>query len=102
MTRKDYVNLAEAVRAAQGRIAKDIAYSDEQLTQQLRGVRRLAASICDTLMADNPKGFDPVIFLRNCGYGVRNMREARDVMGHAPIRDEDETDAQCERVRGRS
>jgi hypothetical protein len=81
MTRKDYVNIAAAIRLTQDRIDEQMrapahasivkqreVYANRQ--EQLRGVRRAAAHLADALKADNPKGFDPAIFLTNCGYGA--------------------------------
>lgn len=74
MTRKDYVNIAAAILATQVRIKAQCSYADtdehkRDTDQQLRGVRRVAAHLADFLRDDNPRGFDPVMFLKNCGYG---------------------------------
>ena len=74
MTRKDYVLLAKAISDTQERIRRTFRSADEELygrdrDQQLRGVRRTAAHICDALAADNPR-FDAGQFLSACGYGA--------------------------------
>ncbi|MFL6728096.1 MAG: hypothetical protein ACJ8FS_16515 [Sphingomicrobium sp.] len=70
MTRKDYVNIAAAILATQTRIKGDLMLSSsEEMRQQLRGVRRTAAQLCDHLADDNPR-FDPAQFLKACGYGA--------------------------------
>jgi len=71
MTRKDYINIAAAILATQARIKNDHRIEDiDTERNQLRGVRRTAAHIADFLQDDNPAGFDPALFLTNCGYGV--------------------------------
>lgn len=76
MTRKDYINIAAAIVATQERIKEHLADPASrssvvkmQMDAQLRGVRRAAAHICNTLAADNPR-FDPAQFLKACGYGA--------------------------------
>lgn len=76
MTRKDYINIADAIRATRARIVNDPTLQpppgdfSEHRVQQLRGVRRAAASIADALKDDNPQHFDVQLFLTNCGYNV--------------------------------
>lgn len=74
MTRKDYILIAKAITDTQARIrasceADHRERRDGGQENQLRGVRRVAAHICDALAADNPR-FDPVTFLKACGYGA--------------------------------
>lgn len=75
MTRKDYIAIAAAIRAAQTRINLSTSawMTSDIKREQLRGVRRAAAHIADELQKDNPKGFDPSLFLINCGYGATTM-----------------------------
>lgn len=110
MTRKDYVNIAAAVRATQERITEafkpapsqvDPQGDEEARDNQLRGVRRTAAHICDALAADNPR-FDPAIFLQRCGYGATTMNPRDPSLDLRPLPGEDETDAQGDRRRARS
>lgn len=70
MTRKDYINLSNAIRATNARIQNDEQAGKTQhaVPEQLRGVRRAAAAICDALADDNPR-FDQSQFLKACGYG---------------------------------
>jgi hypothetical protein len=74
MTRKDYILIADAIRATQERIRERLANEDgfPTMPAELRGVRRTAAHLADALAQDNPR-FDAAIFLRNCGYGAREM-----------------------------
>jgi hypothetical protein len=69
MTRKDYINIAAAILATQTRIRSHLM-GEEERNQQLRGVRRAAAHLADFLKDDNPRGFNPALFLQNCGYGA--------------------------------
>lgn len=71
MTRKDYINLSNAIRATNERINDNRGawMTSDVRKEQLRGVRRAAAAICDALADDNPRGFDQVQFLKACGYG---------------------------------
>jgi hypothetical protein len=81
MTRKDYINIAAAIRATQARINADFEQRlrkrfeqngweqlDNDKQEQLRGVRRAAAHLADFLADDNPR-FDQGRFLTECGYG---------------------------------
>lgn len=82
MTRKDYVNIAAAIRATQDRVRSEFNeesrggyISDMERDEgqaQLRGVRRAAAHLADTLSRDNPR-FDVGRFLTACGYGATTM-----------------------------
>ena len=78
MTRKDYVNIAAAILATQVRIKANRfeqrggkVYPIDQ-DEQLRGVRRAAAHLCEFLADDNPR-FDRGRFLKACGYGPTTM-----------------------------
>jgi hypothetical protein len=77
MTRKDYVNIATAIRSTQERIRESVgAWMTKDVREaQLRGVRRTAAHICDALAADNPR-FDAARFLSECGYGATTEETA--------------------------
>lgn len=69
MTRKDYIAIANAIRATNQRIRDDRNIKiNVRMRDQLRGVRRAAAALADALADDNPRGFDAQVFLRNCGY----------------------------------
>lgn len=68
MTRRDYVLLAKTIAAASDRIRRDLPLTSIEMNNQLRGVRRAAAHLADALR-ENPQ-FDPVIFLKACGYGA--------------------------------
>lgn len=69
MTRRDYVLLAKTIAAASDRIRRDLPLTSIEVNNQLRGVRRAAAHLADAIRNDNPT-FDPVIFLKACGYAV--------------------------------
>lgn len=69
MTRKDYVLLAKTVAETSDRIRRDFVLDPAEVRNQLRGVRRTAAHFADALAKENPR-FDPVVFLKACGYGV--------------------------------
>jgi hypothetical protein len=89
MTRKDYINIATAIRATQDRISHNFRTADEELygrdrDQQLRGVRRTAAHICDVLAADNPR-FDAARFLSECGYGPTTMNPRDPALDLRPL-----------------
>jgi hypothetical protein len=73
MTRKDYVNIAAAIRLTQKRITLTESTSQAKRSEQLRGVRRAAAHLADALKADNPR-FDAARFLTACGYGATAPR----------------------------
>lgn len=105
MTRKDYIAIAAAIRATQDRIrieaqtlvdVRKQEYADRfQPDQraaiehsrdvQLRGVRRTAAHIADALKEDNPAGFDPSLFLKNCGYGATTMNPRDPALDLRPL-----------------
>jgi hypothetical protein len=87
MTRKDYVNLAAAIRATQERIEATqglASVRERHIYDQLRGVRRTAAHICDALAADNPR-FDAARFLSECGYGPRTMNPRDPALDLRPL-----------------
>lgn len=90
MTRKDYIAIAAAIAATNSRIMyglKSSAYADRGLREQeqLRGVRRAAAHLADFLKRDNPKGFDPALFLTNCGYGSTSMNPSDPALDLRPL-----------------
>jgi hypothetical protein len=110
MTRKDYINLSNAIRATNDRIRNE---RDEKLAQpglphvtvqlikdrrdeQLRGVRRAAAAICDALADDNPR-FDQSQFLKACGYGGV-VRATQPADTRQAWREREETDRQPRRL----
>lgn len=88
MTRKDYINIAAAILATQTRI-RNRAGDPHEAELQLRGVRRTAAHLCDFLAADNPKGFNPTLFLVNCGYGPTTMNPRNPALDLRPLPDEE-------------
>jgi hypothetical protein len=57
-----------AVRSTKGRIMDDPGNDAAQRINQLRGVRRLVASLGDALVTKDP-GFDLPRFFSDCGYG---------------------------------
>lgn len=72
MTRKDYILIAKAITDTQARIRSTVESamsSSYDEAEQLRGVKRTAAHLCDALTADNPR-FNPTQFLKACGYGA--------------------------------
>jgi hypothetical protein len=71
MTRRDFIMLSTALRAAHARINDDQSLNNDnyERTAQLRGVRRAAAAIADAITKDNPT-FDARRFLTDCGYGA--------------------------------
>jgi hypothetical protein len=74
MTKKDYELLAKALVTTQAHIHADAVqyvetHSMTHFTQQLRGVRRVAAQLATVLAAENPK-FNQQRFLTACGYGA--------------------------------
>jgi hypothetical protein len=104
MTRKDYVLIAAAIVATQDRIKEQFEQQingctsptkSEQLEQlqdeQLRGVRRTAAYLCNALAKDNPRrfgqpgGFDPTHFLKACGYGGTTMNPRDPALDLRPL-----------------
>ena len=96
MTRKDYVLLSAAIVATQERIKSNRfdkvggkTYPADQ-NEQLRGVRRAAAAICDALAADNPR-FDPAQFLTACGYGAITMNPRDPALDLRPLPEDDPT-----------
>ena len=89
MTRKDYVLLAAAIVATQERIkaqhqAEGTNDAYARMQDQLRGVRRAAAHICDALAKDNPR-FDPTMFLKACGYGATTMNPRDPALDLRPL-----------------
>ena len=74
MTRKDYINIAAAILAAQARIKNNTPTTGPERGAQLRGVRRAAAHLADFLAQDNPR-FDKGRFLTECGYGATEGEE---------------------------
>jgi len=76
MTRKDYLNIAAAIRATNERIENSTAAA-VWAHEQLYGVRRAAEHIADALKTDNPANFDVQLFLENCGYGASKQPEVR-------------------------
>lgn len=95
MTRKDYVLIAAAIRATQERIKAQFeerrdnsleiqAQQSWDRDNQLRGVRRTAAHLCDALARDNPH-FDPTTFLKACGYGGTSMNPSDPALDLRPL-----------------
>lgn len=97
MTRKDYVLIAAAIVTTQDRIKAQFEQQingctsptkSEQLEQlqdeQLRGVRRTAAHLCDALAKDNPR-FSSTQFLKACGYGGTTMNPRDPALDLRPL-----------------
>lgn len=88
MTRKDYVNIAAAILATQTRIRNEHAIVagaiEERGMEQLRGVRRTAAHLCEFLADDNPR-FDKARFLTACGYGPITMNPRDPALDLRPL-----------------
>lgn len=82
MTRKDYELIAKAIRDTQERIKNDA--TNEDRTEQLRGVRRTAAHIAQALAADNGR-FDAGRFLTACGYGATSMNPRDPALDLRPL-----------------
>lgn len=93
MTRKDYVLIAAAVVATQDRIKTQHAIVAGAITdegkEQLRGVRRTAAHLCDALAKDNPT-FDQRRFLTACGYGGTTMNPRDPALDLRPLPGEED------------
>ena len=92
MTRKDYVLIAAAIVATQDRIKADpTIHSVNTRDDQLRGVRRTAAHLCDALAKDHPPrhdgtgGFRPDVFLKACGYGGTTMNPRDPALDLRPL-----------------
>ena len=83
MTRKDFILISTAIRATQERI-NDTTMDETSRDNQLRGVRRAAAHICDALRAENPR-FDPGVFLTACGYGATTMNPRDPALDLRPL-----------------
>lgn len=90
MTRKDYVLIAAAIVTTQERIKANRFYQQDgtiypaDQDEQLRGVRRTAAHLCDALAKDNPN-FDGTVFLKACGYGPMTMNPRDPALDLRPL-----------------
>lgn len=82
MTRKDYELIAAATRKARARI--ETTMSGDVRENQLRGIRRHAATIADALAADNA-AFDIGRFLTACGYGATTMNPRDPALDLRPL-----------------
>jgi hypothetical protein len=74
MTRRDFILLSDALRAARERIKTGKHYAalpTEHRTHLQDGVRKAACHIADAIREDNPT-FDAQRFLVDCGYGGTN------------------------------
>jgi hypothetical protein len=87
MTRKDFILISTAIRATQERIKNSAGawMTSDLRDEQLRGVRRAAAHICDALVAECGKAFDPGRFLTDCGYGATSMNPRDPALDLRPL-----------------
>lgn len=74
MTRKDFILLSRAIYETNKSIRGEVNSSNpvERVftEKRLEGVRQAASTICNALVDECGRAFDPAMFLKNCGFGT--------------------------------